>query len=296
MGFSLDALRGPAPSLAGRRVLITGAARGIGAALAERLHERGARVGLVGLEPELLEGVAARCGDAPWTTCDVSDRAQVDRAVEEIVGALGGLDVVVANAGIAAQLPIVGGDPAIMEATVRVNLLGAYYTVRAAGPHVSHAGGYALVVSSLGAAVNLPLMGAYSASKAGVEALGNTLRVELSTTGATAGVAYFAELDTDMTTRGFGTEAAATLTGGGSLSKTTPLEVGIDALERGIARRSKRIYAPWWAGVVLPIRQATGPFVEWYAKRHLDEALRIAREEQATLTTVQPDDRAEVAP
>jgi NAD(P)-dependent dehydrogenase (short-subunit alcohol dehydrogenase family) len=131
-------------------------------------------------------------------------------------------------------------------------------------------------------------MGAYSASKAGVEALGNTLRVELRPTGATAGVAYFAELDTDMTTRGFGTEAATTLTGGGSLSKTTPLEVGIDALERGIARRSKRIVAPWWAGVVLPVRMATGPFVEWYAQRNLSEALRIAREEHADLTTPQP--------
>lgn len=285
----LDLLRGPAPTLEGRRVLVTGAARGIGAALVERLHQRGARVGLAGLEPDRLAAVADRCGGAPWAVCDVGDRAQVDAAVDDVVGALGGLDVVVANAGIAAQLPIVGGDPAIMEATVRVNLLGAYYTVRAAGPHVSHAGGYALVVSSLGAAVHLPLMGAYSASKAGVEALGNTLRVELRPSGATAGVAYFAELDTEMTSRGFGTEAATVLTGGGSLSSTTPLEVGIDALERGIARRSKRIVAPWWAGVVLPIRMATGPFVEAYAQRNLPEALRIARVEQAELTTPQPD-------
>jgi NAD(P)-dependent dehydrogenase (short-subunit alcohol dehydrogenase family) len=275
--ISLDLIRGPQPSLDGRRVLITGAARGIGAALAERLHQRGARVALVGLEPERMAEVADRCGGAPWATCDVGDRLQVERAVDEAVGALGGLDVVVANAGIAAQLPLVGGDPAIMEATVRVNLLGAYYTVRAAGPHVSHPGGYALVVSSLGAAVNLPLMGAYSASKAGVEALGNTLRVELRPSGAT-----------DMTTRGFGTEAATVLTGGGSLSKTTPLEVGIDALERGIARRSKRIVAPWWAGLVLPVRMATGPFVEWYAQKNLAEALRIAREEHADLTTEQP--------
>lgn len=280
--------RASGDSLAGQRVLITGAARGIGAALAERLHQRGARVGLVGLEPELMAEVAARCGDAPWAVCDVGDRQQVEQAVELVAESLGGLDVVIANAGIAAQLPIIEGDPSVMEATVRVNLLGAYYTVRAAGPHISHPGGYALVVSSLAAAVNLPLLSAYSASKAGVEALGNTLRIELGPSGATAGVAYFAELDTDMTSRGFGTRAATILTGGGSLSRTTPLKVGIDALERGIVRRRRRIVAPWWVALVLPLRPVTGRFVELYARRNLSEALRVARSETVSLTTEQP--------
>jgi len=71
-------------ALAGRRVLITGAARGIGALTAEQLHRRGARVALLGIEPELLAAVAERCGGAAWFHCDVSDRAQVKRAVEEI--------------------------------------------------------------------------------------------------------------------------------------------------------------------------------------------------------------------
>src|ERR671921_803105 len=98
------------PSLSGRRVLITGAARGIGAALARRLHERGAQVALAGIEPELLEAVPASCGGAPWRECDVTDRDEVDAAVAMAVDAFGGLDVVVANAGVAAQLPIVGGN------------------------------------------------------------------------------------------------------------------------------------------------------------------------------------------
>ena len=116
-----------------------------------------------------------------------------------------------ANAGIAAQLPIVGGDPAIFERTLAVNTLGVYYTLRAAGPHIAHPRGYALAVASLAAAVHPPLLGAYNASKAAVEALGDTLRIELYESGARVGVAYFAELDTDMTERGFGTEAAARL-------------------------------------------------------------------------------------
>jgi NAD(P)-dependent dehydrogenase (short-subunit alcohol dehydrogenase family) len=97
--------------LRGRRVLITGAARGIGALTARRLHDRGARVALLGLEPELLEQVAAACGAAPWRPCDVSDREQVDTGVEDAVAELGGLDVVIANAGIAAQLPLVAAIP-----------------------------------------------------------------------------------------------------------------------------------------------------------------------------------------
>src|SRR6476646_11076831 len=122
--------------LSGRRVLITGAARGIGAALARQLHARGARVALLGIEPELLGAVAADCGDAPWRYCDVGDRTQVDTAVEALVAELGGLDVLVANAGVAKQLALVGGDPEVFEQTMRVNTFGVYYCINAAGPHL----------------------------------------------------------------------------------------------------------------------------------------------------------------
>ncbi len=277
----------PAPSLAGRRVFITGASRGIGAALAQRLHESGAFVALAGLETELLEEVATTC-NAPWWPCDVADRSQVEAAVEGAATALGGLDVVIANAGIAAQLPLVGGDPTIFERTIQVNLIGSYYTLRAAGPHISHPNGYALVISSLGGAVHVPLMGAYSASKAGVEALGNTMRAELRPSGARAGVAYFAELETEMTSRGFDTKAAKSLLGNRSITRITPLKVGIDALQRGIARRARIITAPGWVRPVLPIRMVAQPLVEMVAQRRLPDALRIARVEQVELTTPQP--------
>jgi NAD(P)-dependent dehydrogenase (short-subunit alcohol dehydrogenase family) len=288
----LDSSRWTA-TLAGRRVLITGAARGIGAALAARLHERGARVALAGLEPDLLSDVAAGCGTAPWWTCDVTDRGTVEDVVDGAVRELGGLDVVVANAGVAAQMPVIGGDPSVMEQSLRVNVLGVYNTLRAAGPHLSHERGYALAVSSLAAAVNAPLLGAYSASKAAVEALGNTLRAELRPWGAKAGVAYFAELDTDMTRRGFGTEAASALMDASPRSGlafgVAPLKLGIDALERGIARRSRRIVAPWWVGGVLPVRMAVQPVADHLVQRGLREILEIARNERVELTTPQPD-------
>jgi NAD(P)-dependent dehydrogenase (short-subunit alcohol dehydrogenase family)/alkylhydroperoxidase family enzyme len=275
-----------ASPLAGRRVLITGAARGIGAATAKRLHSRGARVVVAGIEQEELEAVAAECGGTLAVSCDVRSRAAVEAAVAAAVEHLGGLDVVIANAGVAAQLPINGGDPEIFERTIEVNLIGAYYTLRAAAPHISHPGGYALAISSLAAAVHPPLLGAYSASKAGVEALADSMRVELTGTGARVGVAYFAELDTDMTKRGFGTEAASQLKTGPR--RVAPLKVGIDAIERGVARRARRVVAPRWYAPVLPARMLVQPLVDVVTSRGLRKALDVAREEHAPLTTPLP--------
>lgn len=271
----------------GRRVLITGAARGIGAALARRLHEGGARVALAGLEPDHLQALAGEL-DAPWWECDVSDHQRVTQVVDEAAEGLGGLDVAVANAGIAAQLPLIDGDPTIFRKTIEVNTLGTYYTLREAGRYISHPDGYAVAVSSLAAAVHVPLMGAYSASKAAVEAFGNTLRQEMRPSGARVGVAYFAELDTDMTSRGFSTEAATAFLGGRSLTRVTPLTAGIDALERGIARRSRTIYAPWYVAPILPTRRIAQSVVELATRRRLAPVLDIARSEQVELTTRQP--------
>ena len=281
---------GSKPTLFGKRVLITGAARGIGAALARRLYERGARVAVVGLEPNKLEEVAHSCGDGPWAICDVANRAQVDSVVRTAAEALGGLDVVVANAGIASQLPLIGGEPEMMDRTIKVNLLGVYNTFRAAGPHISHSSGYALMVSSLAAAVHLPMMGAYSASKAGVEALGNTLRIELRPSGARVGVAYFASLDTDMTRLGFGTEAARALPATRRFIHVTPLEVGINALERGIARRARRVVAPRWMAPALPFRMIVQAVADRVTRPRLARVLEIARAEKASLTTTQPEE------
>jgi NAD(P)-dependent dehydrogenase (short-subunit alcohol dehydrogenase family) len=274
-------------SLAGRRVFITGAARGIGAALAQRLHSRGARPAIAGLEPDLLAAVAASCGDAPWWTCDVTDRDRVAEVVDDAARQLGGLDVVVANAGVAAQMPIIGGDVKVWDATISVNLGGAFNTVRAAGPHVSHGSGYALMISSLAAAVHPPLLGPYCASKAAVEALGDVLRVELRPTGARVGVAYFAELDTEMTSRGFGTAAAEYLTRHQPRG-VAPLSTAIDALERGIARRSRQIVTPRWVAAALPARAVVQRVVELAIRPRVAETLRLAEEEHPELTTPQP--------
>ncbi len=278
------------PNLAGRRVLITGAARGIGAGLADLLTAHGARVALIGLEPDHLSQVAAR-NHAPWRECDVADAEGVERAVDEVVAELGGLDIVVANAGIARQLPIIGGHEGVMEAHLAVNTLGVYYTLRAAGPHISHPRGYALCTASLAAAIHLPLLGAYSASKAAVEAIGNTLRQEIKPSGAKVGVAYYAELDTDMTSRGFATNAGRALTGGKTISGVAPVSAGLRALERGISRRSRRIGAPFWVPTVVPLRHVAQRVIELKPLPDLVASLEIARTEQVDYTTAQPEGR-----
>ncbi len=275
--------------LSGRRILITGAARGIGAASAKRLHARGARVVLAGIEPDMLARTAADCGDALAVVCDVRDREQVEAAVEAAVEELHGLDVVVANAGVAAQLPLVGGDPEVFERTIEVNLLGAYYTLRAAGPHIAHGQGYALAISSLAAALHPPLLGAYCASKAGVEALADSLRIELAPSGARVGVAYFAELDTDMVRQGFGTQAAKRMSEIGPRQRpVAPVEAGVDAIERGIARRSRRVVAPRWVAPLLPMRMLAQRAIEAATRSSIESVLEVALAENAPLTTPQP--------
>ncbi|MEV0682383.1 SDR family NAD(P)-dependent oxidoreductase [Nocardia sp. NPDC050378] len=276
------------PSVAGRRVLITGAARGIGAALARRLAAKGARVALLGIEPELLAEVAAECGDVPWRYCDVADPAQVGRVIPVLVAELGGLDVLVANAGIAKQMAMVGGDPSVLEETLAVNVLGVAYAVQAAGPYIAHADGYVLMMSSISSAVQLPLGGAYSASAAAVAALAETLRFELSSTGAKVGVTYFAGIDTDMTVRGFDTAAAHTILGGTSLAGISPIGPAVDAMERAVARRKATVYAPWWVAMARPLRPFAQLVVQRLHGNRVARAVEIARDEDAPFTTDQP--------
>lgn len=274
--------------LEGRRVLITGAARGIGAGTARRLHARGARLALAGLEPELLAQVAGECGEAPWFACDVTDRAQVEEAVAGAVERLGGLDVAIANAGVGAQFPMLGGDPEIFERIIAINLLGVYYTLRAAGPHLAHPRGYALPVASLAGALHGPLLGPYSASKAAVEALGDTLRIELRHTGARVGVAYFGFIDTDMVSRGMNTRAVEQAPRSRKMIvKPVPLARALDAIERGVEHRARRVVAPRWVAPLLPLRMLVQPLVDRTGD-DLGDALALAREEAVPLTTPQP--------
>jgi NAD(P)-dependent dehydrogenase (short-subunit alcohol dehydrogenase family) len=266
-------------TLRGKRVLITGAARGIGAALAEKLASHGARLALVGLEPETMAAVAERCGEGTFVAeCDVSKFEHLQAAVDASAEALGGLDVVVANAGIATGGPLRSQDLRSWERVIEINLLGVMYTDRAALPHLERSRGYILNIASTAAVLRGPGMSAYCAAKAGVEALSDCLRVEAAPGGVGVGVAYFLFLDTDMVRdaeREMPLLERAKSEMPSLFSRTYPLAPAIEEVVAAIAGRRRRVTYPKWFMRLLPLRQLfASALAERQSGRGAAEAIR----------------------
>jgi NAD(P)-dependent dehydrogenase (short-subunit alcohol dehydrogenase family) len=265
----------------GRTVFVTGAARGIGAGAARRLHAAGANVALVGLEPERLEEVAAGLGSrTAWFEADVTDGDALRVAVEGTVARFGSIDVAIANAGIQFMGRMATMAPEQFERTLEVNLMGTWRTDRAVLDEIVRNRGYLLNIASLAAASHAPLMGAYTASKAGVEAMTDALRVELAPSGARVGCAYFGFIDTDLVRASFSHPSTQALTSvmPGFVARPAPLDDALDAIERGVARRAARIWAPRYVGGALVLRGVLQPLSELRVRRspRLREALRLA--------------------
>ncbi len=267
--------------VAGRTVFVTGAARGIGAGSAQRLHAAGANVALVGLEPERLEELAARLGPrAAWFEADVTDYDALQTAVEGTIARFGAIDIAIANAGIQFMGRLATMPREQVERTLEVNLMGVWRTDRAVLEEIVRNRGYLLNIASLAAASHAPLMGAYTASKAGVEAMTDALRVELAPSGARVGCAYFGFIDTDLVKGSFAHPSTQALTAvmPGFVKRPAPLSEAIDAIERGVERRSSRIWAPRFVGGALLFRGLLQPLTEWRVQgsRRLPQALALA--------------------
>jgi NAD(P)-dependent dehydrogenase (short-subunit alcohol dehydrogenase family) len=233
-------------ALAGKVVLITGGARGIGAATAAELQHRGARCVLADVDADALASAGERL-DAATVRLDVTDRASCEAAVAEVVEEHGGLDVVWANAGIATFGPLALTDPDAWERTIAINLVGAHNTIRAALPHVIARRGYVAVTASLATFAHPPGMSAYAATKAGVEAMCNALRVEVAHHGVAVGTIHPTWIATSMVTEGddeldaFGLLRSAMLP---PFKKTYPVERAAADIAAGIERRAQRICTP----------------------------------------------------
>lgn len=256
-----------ASSLSDKVVLITGAARGIGAETARRLAGRGARLSLVGMEPGLLAAVAAELGPGHvWHEADVTDQAALDRAVAGTVAALGGIDVVFANAGIASNGTVAVTPVDALVRTIEVNLIGVVRTISATLPHVTERRGYYLLMSSASALAPLPAMAPYSASKIAVEQFGSALRLELAHKGVAVGVAHPSWIDTDLVRdqqRELSTFNQTLATLPGPFGKVTPLAECVDALVDGMERRRRKVYVPRSLAPLAAIRQLfTSPMAE----------------------------------
>jgi NAD(P)-dependent dehydrogenase (short-subunit alcohol dehydrogenase family) len=251
----------PRYQLRDRVALITGPARGIGAETARQLAARGMRLGLVGLEPERLEVLAQELPtETAWFECDVTDWDALHTAVDGTAERLGGIDVVIANAGVAPWGTVETIDPAAFERTIEVNLLGVWRTIRTALPHVIERRGYVLPIASLAAAIHGPVIAHYNAAKAGVEGLADALRIEMRPSGVDVGVGYFGFIDTDMTRAPESDDILGDeqLTGPRNpLGQPAPVSKAGEVIVRGIERRARRVYYPPW---ILPALLAPAPF------------------------------------
>jgi NAD(P)-dependent dehydrogenase (short-subunit alcohol dehydrogenase family) len=271
-------------SVRGKVVLITGAARGIGAGVARDLAGRGAKLALVGLEAEELAKVAADCGpDAGSWEADVTRWADLERAVAGAVERFGRIDVVLANAGIAATGFTRSIDRKAFERVIDVDLLGVWRTVRVTLPHLIESKGYALLVSSAAAIVHIPGNAAYSAAKAGVEAFGNSLRAEVAHLGVGIGVAHPTWIATDMVDNADAHPVFGRLRrqNKGIAGKTYPLSVAVDLIGAGIARRARTVHVPRWVGAAKLVRALMPRLVERQARAIVPAADKAVLEDIA---------------
>ena len=230
--------------LNGKVALVTGGARGIGYETARQLHMRGASVAVLDLDADQAREAAERIGERTLGIgADVTDSGAMLAAVAETVERFGGLDVAVANAGIAPPTVTTtrAMPPEEWEKVVDVNLMGTWHTVRAALPEVSEREGQIVLIGSILSYANGFLGSPYAVSKAGVEALGRALRTELAPFGASATVAYFGWVDTELVRDSLDRQDAgqwlAEVMPSFLLRRITPEEAGL-ALARGIEQRA----------------------------------------------------------
>lgn len=250
--------RPPARDLRGDVVLVTGAAGGIGLAAARALLARGAKVALLDLPDGRLDALAAQLGpDAFCHPADVTDRASLDAAVAAVVEHFGGIDAVAANAGILLDPGTVRslGDDALRR-TFAVNVEGPWNTVRATLPHVIARRGYYLLTSSLAVVINPVLNSPYAMSKAAVEQLARTMRVELGPEGVATGVCYWGLIQTPMFERSSATAAIEEYVSHfpSWAGRTLPPEQAGEAMAHAIATRAPRVAAPRYVHGALLLR------------------------------------------
>jgi NAD(P)-dependent dehydrogenase (short-subunit alcohol dehydrogenase family) len=254
-------------NLNGKVALVTGAARGIGYETARQMHMRGASVAVLDLDQGEASEAAERIGArAIGLAGDVTDQNAMMASVAEVVERFGGLDVAVANAGIAqrnfASVRAISGEE--WERVFEVDMLGVWRTVRAALPQIVERRGQMVVVSSVYAFANGFGNSPYAVAKAGVEQLGRALRVELAPHGASATVAYFGWVDTKLVQDAFAQEDAdrvRDLSPDFLLKRITPDQAAA-GLVRGIEERAPRVFVPKWWRYVSALRGVINPLLD----------------------------------
>jgi NAD(P)-dependent dehydrogenase (short-subunit alcohol dehydrogenase family) len=261
--------------LRGQVVLVTGAASGIGAAGAAELQRRGAVPVLVDQDGAGLatqaDTLAGADGMRPLAVqADITSLAECEAAVQATLARHGRLDIVWANAGMAAFGPLAHTDPAAWRRCIDVNVNGTFHTVRAALPAVQAARGYVCLTASVSTFAHPPMMSAYAASKAAVEAMANAWRIELAAHGVDVGIIHASWVRTPLV------EEGELHPGFIRLRQTVPApmrqalspEEAARRIVDGMARRQSRIWVPGWVRAMHWLR----------ALLHLPQAERALRQ------------------
>ncbi|WP_406213116.1 short-chain dehydrogenase/reductase [Streptomyces canus] len=274
--------------LLGRRLVVTGAARGIGEKVARLAAARGARVTVIGLEPDRLRGLADDLGPAAsWREADVRDGAALRSAIDEAAEVMGGIDLVVANAGVVAYGTVRQTDEASFERVMDINLNGVFRTLKYATPHLERSRGHVLVVASALSFMPLAAMASYGASKAAAELLALTYRQEVAHLGVTVGLVHPSWIDTDLV-RG----AEADLPSFHGLRNrlpypgnvTTSADRAAAAIVDGLVRRRSRVYVPRAVAVANWAKGALNSPLAWpWARRFAARAVPSLEREVAAL-------------
>jgi NAD(P)-dependent dehydrogenase (short-subunit alcohol dehydrogenase family) len=261
--------------LRGQVVLITGAASGIGAATALEVRARGGVPVLLDCDAEPLARVAKQCGAGTLAlVADVTRLPAMQEAVAQVLAQLGHIDVVFANAGVAAFGPLAHVDPDAWKRCVEVNLFGVFNTVRAALPSIMRQRGYVLINASVSSFAHPPVMSAYAASKSAVEAMGNSWRIELAAHKVDVGLVHAGWVSTPLVTEGAlhpGFVRLRATMPGPLNSETSPADAA-RAIARGMERRLSRIWVPGWLRLLFALRALLHlPFAERELRRAAPE-------------------------
>ncbi|WP_327683324.1 SDR family oxidoreductase [Streptomyces sp. NBC_00467] len=259
-------------SLEGQVAVVTGAARGVGELLARKLSARGAKVALVGLEPDELKKVSARLhSESDHWYADVTDHEVMARVAQEVKERFGKVDIVVANAGVAAGGPFMDSDPVAWRRVIEVNLIGSAVTARAFLPVLVESRGYLLQIASLAAITPAPMMTAYCASKSGAEAFAHSLRAEVGYRGVRVGVAYLSWTDTDLVRGADQDDVMRELRQRlpWPSNRTYPLGPAVDRIVAGIERRSAHVYGQGWLRGMQSLRGYLPPVIGLVGQREM---------------------------
>ena len=235
-------------NLSGRKLVVTGAARGIGENVARRAAARGAHVALIGLEPDRLRAIANDLGPtASWREADVRNGIALRTAIDDCAKVMDGIDLVLANAGIASYQTVRQADEVSFERVLDINLNGVFRTLKYATPHLERSRGHAMVVASAISFTPLAGLASYAASKAGVEMLALAYRQEVAHLGITVGLVHPSWIDTDLV-RSIEADLPSFQELRGRLpypgNVTTSVDRAGAAIVNGLARRRSRVYVP----------------------------------------------------